>query len=57
MLLDYENCKCRKKLVEKLVEKCSENIEEVKMTEMTEDGNKRSSHFTLCYFGCFLYSL
>ena len=25
--LDYENCKCRKRLVDKLVEECSENIE------------------------------
>ena len=25
--LDYGNCKCRKKLVDKLVEECSENIE------------------------------
>ena len=24
--LDYENCKCRKKLVDKLVAECSENI-------------------------------
>ena len=24
--LDYENCKCRKKLVDKLVEECTENI-------------------------------
>ena len=24
--LDYENCKCRKKLVDKLVEECGENI-------------------------------
>ena len=24
--LDYENCKCRKKLIHKLVEKCSEDI-------------------------------
>ena len=28
--LDYRNCKCRKRLVDKLVEECSENI----------DGNK-----------------
>ena len=28
--LDYENCKCRKKLVDKLVEECSENIDEDK---------------------------
>ena len=26
--LDYENCKSRKKLVEKIVEECTENIEE-----------------------------
>ena len=25
--LDYENCKCRKNLVDKLVEECSENID------------------------------
>ena len=27
--LDYENCKCRTKLVDKLVEECTENIDEV----------------------------
>ena len=26
--LDYENCTCRKKLVDKLVEECTENIDE-----------------------------
>ena len=25
--LDYKNCKCRKKILDKLVEKCSENID------------------------------
>ena len=28
--LDYENCKCRKRLVDKLVEECNEIVEEVK---------------------------
>ena len=28
--LDYENCKCRKRLVDKLVEECNENINEAK---------------------------
>ena len=28
--LDYENCKCRKKLIDKLVEEFSENIDERK---------------------------
>ena len=26
-ILDYKNCKCRKKLTDKLVEECSENID------------------------------
>ena len=26
--LDYENCKCRKRLVEKLVEECNENTDD-----------------------------
>ena len=33
--LDYENCKCRKKLVDKLVEECTENVEEVKLAKIT----------------------
>ena len=40
--LDYENCKCRKKLVDKLVEECTETDEEVKLAKITlaEDENK-----------------
>ena len=40
--LDYENCKCRKKLIDKLAEECTVNIDEVKTTEMAlfENGNK-----------------
>ena len=30
--LDYENCKCRKKLVNKLIEECTKNGEETKIT-------------------------
>ena len=33
--LDYENCKCRQKLVDKLVDECTENIDEVKIAEVT----------------------
>ena len=33
--LDYGNCKCRKKLVEKLVAEYTENIDEVKIAEIT----------------------
>ena len=29
--LDYANCKCRKRLIDKLVEECSGNIDEKKL--------------------------
>ena len=32
--LDYENCNCRKRLVDKLVEECNENIYEAKLAEI-----------------------
>ena len=31
--LDYENCKCRKKLVDKLIDECTETIEGVKLAK------------------------
>ena len=34
--LDYENCKCRKRLVDELVEECSEIVEEVKILDKNE---------------------
>ena len=41
--LDYENCKCRKELVDKLVEECTENIDEVEIASKNEHKNKCSS--------------
>ena len=35
--LDYENCRCRKKLVDKLVEECMENVDKAKITELAEN--------------------
>ena len=29
--IDYENCKCRKKIVDPLIEECTDNIEETKL--------------------------
>ena len=48
--LDYENCKCRKKLIDKLVEECSEDI----------DGNEMIYNTTLNYYekvcsSCIIY--
>ena len=33
--LDCENCKCRIRLVDKLVEECTENVEEVNLAGIT----------------------
>ena len=33
--LNYENCKCRKKLLDKVAEEYTDNIDEVKMAKIT----------------------
>ena len=39
--LDYSDCKCRKKLVDPLVEECTKNIEETKLVNIAvENENK-----------------
>ena len=38
--LDYSNCKCRKKLVDKLVEECNENVEEIRLVEKISAKNE-----------------
>ena len=47
--LDYENCKCRKKPVDKLVEEWTENIDEAKIAEIT-----LSKHKSVCKSSCTL---
>ena len=44
--LDYKNCKCRKTLVNKLVDECTENVEEVKPAKIT---SAEFLHTVLCY--------
>ena len=41
--LDYENWKCRKRLVDKLVEECNENIEETSLVKINSAKCKRNS--------------
>ena len=41
--LDYANCKCRKKLIDKLVEECSEIIDEKKL-----HSNKINGYEKIC---------
>ena len=46
---DYENCKCRKRLLGKLVEEFNENIDEEKWTEIAlfEHKNERVCYYTV----------
>ena len=46
--LDYENCKCRKKLVDKLVDECTKTVEEVKLAKITLAENENSYKSSSC---------
>ena len=46
--LDYENCKCRKKLVDKLVDECTETIQEVKLAKITLAENENNYKCSSC---------
>ena len=47
--LDYASCKCRKKLVDKILEECTENIDEVKIAQIAlfKRRNECKSSFTI----------
>ena len=51
--LDYSNCKCRKKLIDKLVEECTESIDEVKITEITQAENEHKCSSCTLYIVLF----
>ena len=40
--LDYSSCKCRKKLIDPLVEECTENIDETKLVNITVENENNS---------------
>ena len=46
--LDYENCQCRKKLVDKLVDECTETVEEMKLVKITLAENENSYKCSSC---------
>ena len=55
--LDYENCKCRKKLVDNLAEECTENVEEVKLTKITSTENENKRKCSYCTLSIVLFSI
>ena len=46
--LDYEDCKCRKKLVDRLVDECTETVEEVKLVKITLTEKENSYECSSC---------
>ena len=46
--LDYGNCKCRKRLVDKLVEECGENIDEISWNSFMWACKAKSAEIALC---------
>ena len=46
--LDYENCKCRKKLVDKLIDECAETIDEMKLANITFTENENNYECGSC---------
>ena len=46
--LDYGNCKCRKKSVDKLIDECTETIEEVKLANLTIFENENNYKYSSC---------
>ena len=46
--LEYENCKCKKRLIDKLVHECTETVEEVKPAIITLAENENSYKCSFC---------
>ena len=44
----YKHCKCRKKIVDKLVDECTETFEEVKLARIILAENENSYKCTSC---------
>ena len=55
--LDYENCKYRKRLIDKLVDECTENIEETRLVEKTSAKNENKHKCSSCTLYIILFSI
>ena len=51
--LDYSNCKCRKRLVDKIIEECTKNIEEKRLVKKASAENKRKCSCCTVYIVLF----
>ena len=55
--LDCSNCKCRKKSFDKLVEECTEIIDEAEITEITQAENEHKNKCSSCTLYIVLFSI
>ena len=55
--LDYENCKCRKKLVDQLVDECADTVEEVKLAKIILNKNENKYKCSSCTLYIVLFSI
>ena len=51
--LDYETCKCRKRLIDKLIEKYTENLDKVNLAGINLTKNKHKLSFYTLYIVLF----
>ena len=55
--LDYSNCKCRKKLIDELTEKCTENIDVIKIDNENEHVKECSSCVVYIVLFCIFFTI
>ena len=55
--LDYENCKWRKKLFDKLIEECPENVEEATLATITLEVDENKHKCSSCMLYIVLFSV
>ena len=55
--LDHVNCKCRKRLVDKLIEECTENVAEAKIPGITLFECNSAEHKNKCRSSCTTYDV
>ena len=55
--INYENCKCKKKLVDKLFEECTETVEEVKIAGINLAENENKHKCSSCTLYIVLFSI
>ena len=56
-MIIYENCKCRKKSVDKLVEECTETNDKVELAKITSAENENKHKHSSCTLYIVLFSI